>query len=226
MSRRHPPQSHSDAGTDAVFGAASDGVTGPFAQDREVVVLRLRRHGRRLVFPVLLLLVLAAAAGYWIGALPEPWMNVVAGAGALLAAFVFVLLPLFSWLAQRTTITTRRVILRHGFFVRHRTEVALSRVREVRSRRGIVQRMHGSGDIELLIGSDATLLRDVPGVEAVVDALQELTERSYASSMAQQHAMTQRVLGQQYGTTSGFGGTALPGRPAGPSFFDPGDTPQ
>jgi uncharacterized membrane protein YdbT with pleckstrin-like domain len=71
------------------------------------------------------------------------------------------------------------VIVRSGFFVRHRSEVMLGRVREVKSSRSIAQRMRGSGDIELFSGTERTVLRDVPGVERVINALQELSERNY-----------------------------------------------
>ena len=145
----------------------------------EVVVLRFRRHGRRLVPPVLALVVIAAAAGFWVGALPAAWMNLAAGAGALLLALLLGVLPVFSWLAHRTTVTTRRVILRQGLFSRHRSEVSFGRVREVRSRRGLSQRVWGSGDIDLLHGAESLRLTDVPGSERVADALQDLMARNY-----------------------------------------------
>ena len=155
----------------------------------EVVVFRLRRHGRRLTLPVLALLALAAAAGYFIGSFPEGWQNVLAIFGAAAALVLLVLFPLFAWLAQTDTVTTRRIIVRRGFFVRHRTETSLGRIREVRSKRGLVQRMFGSGTIELLSGSETPLrLVDVPGSDLVVDAVQELIERSYASDRGTQTA--------------------------------------
>lgn len=145
----------------------------------EVVVLRMRRHGRRLVLPVIVLIAVAGAAGYWAGALPEPWMNLAAGAGAVLIALLLGLLPVLSWLSRRVTVTSRRVIIREGAFARHRSEVALVRVREVRTRRSLGQRMWGSGDIELMVGAESTRLVDVPSVTTVADALQELVERNY-----------------------------------------------
>lgn len=73
------------------------------------------------------------------------------------------------------------MIQRRGFFVHHRTEVPLTRVRAVQSTRGPIQRMFGSGDVELLVGAeDPTVLQDVPGCAAVVDALQELIESNFA----------------------------------------------
>lgn len=146
----------------------------------ETVIVRLRRHGRRLVPPVLLLILLAAASGFWVGALPEAWMNWAAGLGAIAIALLLGAGPILAWLNNRVIVTDRRVIVRQGFLVQRRAEVPISRVREVRSRRGIVQRMFGSGDVELLVGADEpTILHDVPAPALLVDALQELIERNY-----------------------------------------------
>lgn len=149
----------------------------------EAVVMRLRRHGRRLTLPVLLLIALAAAAGFWVGALPEAWMNWAAGLSAAALALLLGVAPILAWLAGRVTVTNRRVIVRRGLLVHRRAEVPITRVREVRSRRGPVQRLFGSGDVELLVGSDEpTVLRDLPGPDVVIDALQELIERNFAPS--------------------------------------------
>lgn len=146
----------------------------------ESVVVRLRRHGRRLTLPVLLLIALAAASGFWVGALPETWMNWTAGLGAAAIALLLGVGPILSWLTDRAIITDRRVLLRHGVFVQRRTEVALSRVREVRTRRGPVQRIFGSGNVELLVGPESpVVLRDVPSPNLIADALQELLERNF-----------------------------------------------
>lgn len=146
----------------------------------EVVVLRLRPHGRRLLLPLVAIVAIAAVAGYWVGALPADWMNVLAGAGAALLVVLLGLLPLLSWLTQRTVITSRRVIVRRGLFVRHRSEVQLSRVREVRTRRRLLQRLWGASDIDLMFGSESVTMQDVPGAEVVSEALHDLMERNYA----------------------------------------------
>jgi hypothetical protein len=167
---------------DAALGPAPASFSRP-----ELIVVRFRRHGNRLVIPSLALLVISAAAGYWVGALPSPWMNVAAASGAALLALLFGVIPVLNWLTTHTTVTTRRVIVRSGFFVRLRTEVLLARVREVKSSRSIAQRMRGSGDIELLHGIERTILIDVPGVTAVINAIQELSERNYERSATSPH---------------------------------------
>lgn len=160
--------------------AAADlrGASGVQLQPEEVVI-RVRRHGRHLVPVIVILFLTAGLGGFFIGTLPELWMNVAAAAGAILVLAFGVIGPLLGWLARRAVVTTRRVIMHHGFFVRHRTEVSLARVREVRSKQNPIQRMWGSGDIDLFIGAEAVRIPDAPGVKTLHAALQELSERSY-----------------------------------------------
>ena len=145
----------------------------------EEIVVRVRRHGRHLTLPVAVLFIVAAAGGFFIGTLPELWMNVGAAAlGVFLVVFAGIG-PILGWLARRVVVTTRRVIVHHGFFVRHRTEVSLARVREVRSKQNPIQRLWRSGDIDLYVGADVTRIPDAPGLNTLHAALQELSERSY-----------------------------------------------
>lgn len=72
----------------------------------EVSLLRLRRHGRHLALPVLVLVAVAAAAGFWVGGLPEAWMNWLAGLGALALALLLGVGPILSWMTNRTTVTS------------------------------------------------------------------------------------------------------------------------
>lgn len=166
-------------------GAPTSAPAAALAADQapESVVTRVRRHGRHLTLPVLVLIAVAAAGGYFIGWFPEGWMNLTAAAAAAVIAIFLGIGPILGWLAQRTVITTRRVIVHRGFFVRHRTEVSLARVREVRTKQNPIQRMWRSGNIDLLIGAEATRLADVPRVAEIHTALRELSERSYDQQM-------------------------------------------
>ncbi|WP_258566694.1 PH domain-containing protein [Leucobacter luti] len=178
--------------------AEVDSVLGPppasYSQP-EVVVLRFRSHGRRIVLPVLWLVGVAVVAGYWVGRLPELWMNVTAGAAAIVLGCAFGVLPILGWLAGRTTVTTRRVIVRRGLFVRHRSELPLARVREVRQRKSLGQRLWGTGSIELLHGAERLLLENVPGAAETTEAMQELMERSFAYESRLQRASAERLPG-------------------------------
>ncbi|MFF8818920.1 MULTISPECIES: PH domain-containing protein [Leucobacter] len=168
-----------DPGTLPGHPAGASHQAGAAPQQPEEIVVRVRRHGRHLTIPVLLLFVVAGFGGFFIGTLPEAWMNLAAAGGAAVLIAFGVIGPLLGWLARRAVVTTRRVILHHGFFVRHRSEISLARVREVRSKQNPVQRIWGSGDIDLLVGAEATRIPDAPGVKLLHVALQELSERSY-----------------------------------------------
>jgi membrane protein YdbS with pleckstrin-like domain len=147
----------------------------------EVVMLRVRQHARRLIWVAAALVLISAATGVFLGRFDQPLINLAVGLAAAALVIALVLLPFLSWLAQTDTVTSRRIIVRRGFFVRHRQEVSLGRIREVRSKHTLGQRMWGAGDVELMVGADSPLvLRDVPQVEGMVDAMHELIERSYS----------------------------------------------
>lgn len=174
MSTRKQPMLSAEV--DQILGPAPAIVARP-----EVVVLRFRRHGRHLFFPVLVLIAVPAAIGYFFGALPEPWMNPLLVAVGALVFVLLGVLPVLAWLARRTTVTTSRAIVQRGLFVRHRSEVALARVREVRTRQGLWKRMWGAGDIDLHVGAEAVVLQDVAGARVVADALRDLVQRNFAA---------------------------------------------
>lgn len=145
----------------------------------ERVIARFRPHARRLFWPTLLLFSVCGATGYYFGSLPEHWQNVAVLCGAVAAVLLLWLLPLVSWLSRRYTITTRRVIFRHGFFVRTRQELAHSRGYDVTVRQTWLQSAWRSGDVRINSGLEHPLvLKDVPNVTLVQRALQELMEES------------------------------------------------
>jgi membrane protein YdbS with pleckstrin-like domain len=162
---------------EAVLGPAT-----PAQQRPEAVVLRLRRHGRLLTLPTIVLLGTAFASGFFIGSFDDAWQNWVALAVALILIIGATLLPLSIWLGNTITVTTRRVIVRRGVLTRTRTEVALTKVQEIRSRASVLQRMFRAGTVHLITGPDQTVsLVDVPAVNEVLDVLHELVSRADAA---------------------------------------------
>lgn len=160
---------------EAALGPASE-----INQRPEAVVTRIRRHGRILTLPVIVLLGTAFASGFFIGQFDEFWQNLVAILLALLLIIAGVLLPLSVWLGNTITVTTRRIIVRRGLLTRTRSEITLNRIREIRSRASIIQRMFRAGTVVLVTGTDApTELQDIPAVNSVVDMLHELLDRTY-----------------------------------------------
>jgi membrane protein YdbS with pleckstrin-like domain len=144
----------------------------------ERVVARYRPHARRLFWPTVLLIAVAVACGYFLGRFPEQWQNLTALGVAAALVFFFWLLPFVSWLAHRYTVTTRRVIVVRGLFVRERQEVSLRRGFDVTLRRRGLQALFRTGDVTIHSGSEHPLVvRDVPDARLIVSALTDLSER-------------------------------------------------
>jgi len=145
----------------------------------EAVVARLRPHGRALFWPSLALILILGATGYFYGTFAEPWQNIAVLAGALLLGILLWLLPLLHWLGRHYTITTRRIVLRSGFFVRVRQELLHSRGYDVTIRKNLLQSVFRSGDVLVNTGLDKpVVLRDVPSADLVQAALHDLMELS------------------------------------------------
>ncbi|MGN6272754.1 MAG: PH domain-containing protein [Protaetiibacter sp.] len=145
----------------------------------EAVVARLRSHGRALVGPCLVLVADAAALGYFGGTFAEAWLNWLVLAAAVLVAVLLFLVPLIAWLGRNYTITTRRIVLRSGVFVRTRQELLHSRGYDVTVRTAGLQAMFGSGDVLINTGLEhPVVLRDVPGAALVQATLHDLMELS------------------------------------------------
>ncbi|SEB37164.1 membrane protein YdbS, contains bPH2 (pleckstrin homology) domain [Paramicrobacterium humi] len=145
----------------------------------ERVVARLRRHGRVLILPVVVLLASVGAVSYLYGTFREQWISTLVLVGGVAVIVLLVLLPYLMWLNHRYTLTTRRVIVRQGFFVRTRQEVLHSRGYTVTVKRGPLQALFRSGDIVITSGVDKPiLLKDIPGANQVQAVLHDLIERA------------------------------------------------
>jgi uncharacterized membrane protein YdbT with pleckstrin-like domain len=171
----------------------------------ERVVASLRPHARVLFFPCLTLILLAGAAGYFGESFAEHWQRTVFYALVALGVLLLCLLPLLAWLSHRYTITTRRLIVVHGFFVRVRQELLHSRGYDISLSRGPVQSMFRSGDIRINTGLEApVLLRDVPSASLVTRALQDLMEAS-ANSMAARRQQADSTGNYEPDRTTAYG---------------------
>ncbi|GAB3605461.1 hypothetical protein GCM10027413_08700 [Conyzicola nivalis] len=145
----------------------------------EAVVARLRPHGRALFWPSLALILILGATGYFYGTFDEDWQNLAVLGAALLLGILLWLLPLLHWLGRHYTITTRRIVLRSGFFVRMRQELLHSRGYDVTVRKNAMQAVFRSGDVLINTGLDTpVVLRDVPAANLVQAALHDLMEHS------------------------------------------------
>ena len=135
----------------------------------ERVIVSTRSHPKALIGPVLVLVLLVAAA-VGLGTLTDS--TVVGGAAgvvAALAAVWFVVRPVVRWLTTTYTFTNRRFIKRSGLIAKEGRTIPLNRISCVDFEIGVIDRVFGCGT---LVVSDAStdgsvLLHDIPHVEEV-----------------------------------------------------------
>lgn len=168
------------------MSTTSEGNTG---NETEHLVASMRSHGRAMFWPTVVLIGSLGATSYFYGRLPELWQNIVILITGVLLIVALWLLPFLAWLGRRYTITTRRIVLRRGFFVRVRQELLHSRGYDVTVRKNALQSVFGSGDVQINTGLEhPVVLRDVPGADIVQGALHDLMERSLNPIAARRQA--------------------------------------
>lgn len=132
----------------------------------ESVVFTTRTHPKALALPVLIAVVIVAAAIA---------LSVFVHGYGLLAVWVVALvlllwltgLPVLAWLSNSYTLTDRRVLTRTGILTRRGHDIPLNRISDVSYEKGVIDRLLGCGT---LVISDASRegrvsLPDVPHVE-------------------------------------------------------------
>ncbi len=154
--------------------------------DGESIVVSTRTHAKALILPMLIGLVVLAAAAWleasFVGGIGSTILWVVTA--ALLVWFT--LRPFLEWLLASYTVTDRRLITRHGILTRKGHDIPLARISDVAYEMGIVDRMLGCGT---LIISDASthgrvLLHDIPRVEDTQRRLNQLLHDLHADEGA------------------------------------------
>lgn len=151
----------------------------------DVVIVRIRRHGRILVLPALAFVGIATAWGYFGRGFEQLWLSILFWLGSSLLVLVLWIWPYLTWLGNRVVITNRRVIIYHGIVVRSRQEIALSRIHDVTVRRHAIQVLFGSGDVLLNTGAhNPVRVHDLPQANLVLSALTELVDAQAPLSVA------------------------------------------
>ncbi|MGA1813613.1 PH domain-containing protein [Frondihabitans sp. 4ASC-45] len=155
----------------------------PFGEPaREEVIARLRPHARVLFWPSLALIVVSGLGGWFNGRLPERWQNDAVLIAALALILLLFVIPLLAWLGRHYTITTRRIIIRRGLFVRTRQELMHTRGYDLTVRKNSAQSLFGSGDVLINSGLDRpVVLWDVPTADLVQSTLHDLMEENISA---------------------------------------------
>ena len=144
--------------------------------DDEQVVLHRHPHWKRLIGPVVVLLITTALAAFvaavinntsWDPTAKKVLYIVIAAIWAILVGWLTVW-RFFSWLTTHFVITDRRVMFRHGLLTRSGIDIPLARVNSVEFRHGLFDRMLRTGTLIIESASQDPLeFHDIPRVEQV-----------------------------------------------------------
>jgi uncharacterized membrane protein YdbT with pleckstrin-like domain len=147
----------------------------------EQLVLRLHRHGKTLVRPAVILLLILVLASVVIVVLPQNASHVwpiraAIGAAALFAAVLWVGGPFLRWRTTTYEVTTRRLRLREGIVSRTGRDFPLNRISDVSFRQGLLDRMLRCGTLVVESpGEHGELeLDEIPEVQRVQSILFQL----------------------------------------------------
>jgi uncharacterized membrane protein YdbT with pleckstrin-like domain len=143
----------------------------------ERVVLHRHPHWKRLIGPVVVLVLGTALAAFgaavvnganWSSAVATNVVMAVIGAVWLVVISWLVLWPFLSWRSTHFVITDRRVMFRHGVLTRAGIDIPLARINSVEFRHGLLDRLVRTGTLIIESASQDPLeFHDIPRVERV-----------------------------------------------------------
>ena len=148
----------------------------------EVSVKTVHPHWKTLVPPVLLAFVVVAVLLVGEVLIPESKAAGIERLALALVAIVllmwWLMLPILTWRTRVYELTNRRMRLRDGILTRSGRDIPLSRITDVSFRKGILDRLLGSGTLVVeSAGEHGELaLNEIPHVERVSALLFQLVE--------------------------------------------------
>ena len=142
----------------------------------EQVVLHRHPHWKRLIGPVIVLILASAAASFGSAVVSSTSWDPTAkrvvfwviGAIWLVLIGWLTLLPFLNWLTTHFVITDRRVMFRHGLLSRSGIDIPLARINSVEFRHRLIDRILRTGTLIVESASQDPLeFYDIPRVEQV-----------------------------------------------------------
>jgi uncharacterized membrane protein YdbT with pleckstrin-like domain len=142
----------------------------------ERVVLHRHPHWKRLIGPVLTLLVVTAVAAFGAAVVNKTdWdqsakniVMIVIGVIWLIIVGWLTVWPFLNWRTTHFVITDRRVMFRHGLLTRAGIDIPLARINSVEFRHGLLDRMLRTGTLIIeSAAQDPLEFHDIPRVEQV-----------------------------------------------------------
>lgn len=146
----------------------------------EEVVISVRTHVKALFFPILVLLITCAAAGFLIAVAPDGdsgrYLTYVILAATALVFIVWVLSPFVRWLTSTYTVTNRRLIFQTGILTRSGRVIPLHRINDVSFEKNLNDRIFGCGTLIIHDASEQSGLKlpDIPKIETMHRTITDL----------------------------------------------------
>jgi membrane protein YdbS with pleckstrin-like domain len=150
--------------------------------DDEQPVLFLRPHVKTLVRPLLLAVLVVAAALVAVAMIPSgpaaAAIRLAVAAVAILVLMVWLMVPVLRWRTTTYELTTRRLRMREGILTRRGRDIPLSRITDVAFQKGPLDQLLGSGRLVVESAGEhgQILLNDIPRVADVQATLFRLAE--------------------------------------------------
>jgi uncharacterized membrane protein YdbT with pleckstrin-like domain len=142
----------------------------------EQVVLHRHPHFKRLIGPVLVLVLSSALAAFvaavvnrtdWESTAKSVIFGIIAAIWLIVVGWL-TLWPFLNWWTTHFVITDRRVMFRHGVLTRSGIDIPLARINSVEFRHGLLDRMLRTGTLIIESASQDPLeFNDIPRVEQV-----------------------------------------------------------
>jgi membrane protein YdbS with pleckstrin-like domain len=140
--------------------------------DGEQVVLHTHPHWKKILLPVLALLVVVGLVSYLAALLgQQAWASwawiALAAVGLVLVGWLTVI-PVIRWRMTHFVVTSRRVLIREGVLTRQGIDIPMARINSVQFRQNLLERALGCGTLIIESASDEKLeFDDIPRIERV-----------------------------------------------------------
>ncbi|TQS27419.1 PH domain-containing protein [Microbispora sp. KK1-11] len=159
------------------------GLPDQYLADGERVVLSFHPHWKRLILPVLALIVVLAAAVAAFVFIPGDYeyAGYARGAVAVVAFVALVLwtiIPYLRWVTTSYTLTSHRFAISTGVLNKSEDDIPLAKVSSVSSDQRLVERILGCGTLRVESASEKGDIdyRDIPQIQRVRHELFRLVE--------------------------------------------------
>jgi uncharacterized membrane protein YdbT with pleckstrin-like domain len=152
----------------------------------ERAVLILNPHWKTVLWPFVLLVIVAVAAAVLLVVIPRGSLQgperIAVGAVAIVIAAIWAGVPILRWKTTTYELTTRRFRLRYGILSRTGRDFPLTRISDVSFSYGLVDRVLGCGRLVIESAGEhgQLVLDEIPDVAKVQATLFQLVEDEQA----------------------------------------------